>query len=163
MDLRGCDFAILASNNLQSAAVLPIGPSTSKGDHIFDLLFVETMPLDGLIPAIPQKPAGVLNDPAKSEPVASGTIPDATAAAPPPVDAPALKSGLNGLPVLPCNGLVVVAPNPCSGTLVFPKIIAENLLKLLTTSSSSSATLSLKVVTRMMFLDPLHRSNLLCR
>ena len=102
------------------------------------------MPLDGLIPAIPQKPAGVLNDPAKSEPVASGTIPDATAAAPPPVDAPALKSGLNGLPVLPCNGLVVVAPNPCSGTLVFPKIIAENLLKLLTTSSSSSATLSLK-------------------
>ena len=118
-------MAILARSNLQSAAVLPMGPSTSKGDQIFDLLFVATTPFEGLIPAIPQKPAGVRNEPAKSEPVASGTIPDATAAAPPPVDAPALSFGLKGLPVLPCNGLVVVAPNPCSGTFVLPKMTAE--------------------------------------
>ena len=56
---------------------------------MLDLLLVPTIPLDGLIPAIPQKAAGVLKEPAKSEPVASGTIPDATADAPPPVDAPA--------------------------------------------------------------------------
>ena len=57
---------------------------------MFERLPVPTIPLDGLTPVIPQKLAGVLSDPAKSEPVASGTIPDATAAAPPPVEAPAL-------------------------------------------------------------------------
>ncbi len=44
----------------------------------------------GLSPTIPQTAAGIRNDPPPSLPVAAGTIPDATAAAEPPLEPPAL-------------------------------------------------------------------------
>ena len=91
---------------MQSAAVFAIGPSTSNGDQILLRLFVPTTPFEGLMPAMPQNDAGVLREPAKSEPVANGTIPDATAAAPPPVDAPALRIYRKGFPCCPEEDLL---------------------------------------------------------
>ena len=54
------------------------------------LLEVGTKPTDGLIPTILQKEAGVLRLPAKSEPIANGTICEAIETAVPPLEAPQL-------------------------------------------------------------------------
>ena len=74
----------------KSVTFLAIGPSTSKGDQPIPLLDVGTNPTDGRIPTILQKDAGVLKLPAKSEPIAKGTIKEAIDTAVPPLEAPQL-------------------------------------------------------------------------
>ena len=43
------------------------------------------------------------NEPAPSVPVATATMPDATAAADPPLDPPGVRSVFQGLRVMPCK------------------------------------------------------------
>ena len=72
------------------------------------------------MPERPQQADGIRIDPPPSEPVASGTMPAARAAAAPPEDPPAPWSGLNGLAVGPNTALVVLADQANSGRLVLP-------------------------------------------
>src|SRR5690625_6890 len=60
-----------------------------------------TRPNVGLNPTRPQKLAGIRTEPPPSEPRATGTIPAATAAAPPPVDPPGVRDVSQGLSVPP--------------------------------------------------------------
>ena len=58
---------------------------------------IGTTPADGLIEAIPQQWAGFRSDPPMSLPSPIGLIPDASAAASPPLDPPAVTCGFHGL------------------------------------------------------------------
>ena len=62
---------------------------------------VATSPLDGLKPNTPQHPAGTRIDPPESVAWAIGTIPEATAAAAPPLDPPGVRVRSHGLAVGP--------------------------------------------------------------
>src|SRR5215213_6980357 len=70
---------------------------------------------DGLKPATPQYAAGRITEPAVWEPVATGTMPAATAAAEPDEEPPGVCSRLCGLRVLPvcwcANSVVTVLPS----------------------------------------------------
>src|SRR4051794_12640889 len=68
-----------------------------------------TRPSEGLNPASPHTADGMRIDPPPSDPVASGTMPAATAAALPPDEPPADLDGSHGLRVDPNSGLVVSA------------------------------------------------------
>ena len=66
-----------------------------------------TRPSDGFIPEIPHTADGMRIEPPPSDPVHSGTIPAAMAAADPPDEPPAVRLRSQGLRVLPNLGLVV--------------------------------------------------------
>ena len=72
------------------------------------------------MPTTPQNDAGLRSEPPMSEPSASGTIPDASAHAAPPLDPPAERDGSTGLRVTPKTVLNVWDPAANSGTLVLP-------------------------------------------
>ncbi len=78
----------------------------------------------GFSPYTPQKAAGWRTDPPVSEPRAKGTIPAATAAAEPPLEPPATRSGSQGLEVLPSAEFSVEEPMPNSSRLVLPTATA---------------------------------------
>src|SRR6266516_4826605 len=59
-------------------------------------------------------------DPPPSLPVQIGIIPDATAAAEPPDDPPGVRSGFQGLRVVPCRNERVQLVEPNSGDVVRP-------------------------------------------
>ena len=61
----------------------------------------------GFRPTTPQKEAGMRTDPPMSEPSAIGTQPLATATPAPPDEPPAVRSGFQGLRVMPHSGLSV--------------------------------------------------------
>ena len=73
---------------------------------------------------MPQNEAGLRKEPPVSEPVQTGSMSVASAAADPPDEPPALSMGLNGLPVAPHTGLRLLEPAPNSGTLVLPTTTA---------------------------------------
>ena len=73
---------------------------------------------------MPQNEAGLRRLPPVSEPVQTGSMSVASAAAEPPDEPPALRPGLNGLPVAPHTGLRLFEPAPNSGTLVLPTTTA---------------------------------------
>ena len=77
-------------------------------------------PNDGLSTDRPHNEAGIRNEPPPSEPVAIGTMPEATAAAEPPDDPPADLGGDQGLPVRPNSGLSVSPFQASSGVFVLP-------------------------------------------
>src|SRR5580658_1708345 len=79
-----------------------------------------TRPRDGFMPDRPQQADGIRMEPPPSEPVASGTMPAASAAAVPPEEPPAPWAGLKGLAVAPKTALVVLADQANSGVLVLP-------------------------------------------
>ncbi|GBH10803.1 hypothetical protein KPSA1_04228 [Pseudomonas syringae pv. actinidiae] len=83
-----------------------------------------TRPGEGRRPTMPHSAAGMRSEPPVSEPLHSGTMSTASAAAEPPEEPPAFSSGLNGLPVAPHTTLRVFAPAPSSGTLVLPTMMA---------------------------------------
>ena len=72
------------------------------------------------MPLRPQHDDGMRIEPPPSEPVASGTIPAAMAAAEPPDDPPTMWSVFQGLTVRPNRVLSVSAFHPNSGVLVLP-------------------------------------------
>jgi hypothetical protein len=59
-------------------------------------------------------------DPPASLPCASGTMPEATAAADPPLDPPAVRLMSHGLAVAPCRSDSAVGSMPNSGVAVLP-------------------------------------------
>ena len=93
--------AMALSSNAVSATVRPIGPTTDSTFQPWARRSVGTRPGVGRKPTMPQKAAGLRNDPPVSEPWQSGAMPVASATADPP-DEPAQDfCGSNGLPVAP--------------------------------------------------------------
>src|SRR5699024_5400952 len=84
-----------------------------------------------------QKAAGIRTLPHQSAPTAHGPIPAATAAAAPPAEPPAVRSGSMGMRVMPVNGLVVTVFHAKSGVVVVPtKIIPSERNRAATGESS---------------------------
>ena len=83
-----------------------------------------TMPADGLREAMPQQLAGLRNEPPMSLPSPTGDIPDASAAASPPEDPPAVRIGSQGLRVRPWSEESVCTRSAMSGQFVRPIGIA---------------------------------------
>ena len=79
-----------------------------------------TRPRDGFSVASPQHAAGYRSEPVVSPPCASEVMPDATAAAEPPLDPPGLRVRSHGLCVGPNAGGSVVMPDDISGVFVLP-------------------------------------------
>src|SRR5215210_5785975 len=63
----------------------------------------------GLSPTTPHNDAGMRTEPPVSAPTANGSAPNATAAAAPLEDPPAMRVGSQGFRTLPKSGLVPVA------------------------------------------------------
>src|SRR5689334_5351029 len=101
-----------------------MGPSTEMTDQPSGRLSLGTRPGDGLKPTTPHSAAGMRSEPPVSEPVHSGSMSTASAAAEPPEEPPAFSEGSKGLPVAPHTGLRVLAPAPMSGTLVLAVTMA---------------------------------------
>src|SRR6185503_11266596 len=101
---------------------------------------VGTRPTDGRSPTTPQNDAGMRSDPPRSVPSASAIIPLASAAAPPPVDPPALFETSQGFLVRPNTSLNVLPPAANSGQLVLPRITAPASRSRRTTIASSAGT-----------------------
>ena len=72
------------------------------------------------MPARPQQALGIRMDPPPSDPVASGTIPAANAAADPPDDPPGPLEWSKGFNEGPKRLLVVLPIQPNSGVFVLP-------------------------------------------
>jgi len=72
------------------------------------------------MPDSPQHADGMRIDPPPSDPVASGTIPEAMAAALPPDEPPGVWSRFHGFRVAPNRGFSVSAFQPSSGVFVLP-------------------------------------------
>src|SRR5439155_19577028 len=77
-------------------------------------------PLVGLIPASPQKAAGIRTDTPVSVAVAIGAMPAAIAVPDPPLGPPGDHSGDQGLRVTPNRRLAVKPSQANSGVFVFP-------------------------------------------
>jgi hypothetical protein len=75
----------------------------------------------GLSPTRPQHDAGIRIEPPPSFPCAIATIPDATAAAEPPLDPPGVRVLSHGFRVAPKSRGSVVGRKPNSGQFVFPR------------------------------------------
>src|SRR5229473_727927 len=117
---RSLGPATACSISATSPDVRAIGPVTCSVSHSQSVGYVGTNPGDGRSPTTPQKDAGMRSEPPRSVPSASAIMPDASAAAPPPVDPPALFVGSHGLRVRPNTSLNVLPPAANSGQLVFP-------------------------------------------
>ena len=90
-------------------------------------------------PTSPQHAAGIRIEPPPSDPVAHGTIPEATAAAEPPEDPPGVRLGSHGLRVMPLASVAVQGKIVSSGTLVIPIGIAPAARRRRTASASAAA------------------------
>ena len=88
--------AITLSISAASATVRVIGPAW-ESVSVADGGKIGTVPKVGFSPNTPQNAAGILIEPAPSEPCASGPRPAATAAAAPPLDPPAVDPCFHGL------------------------------------------------------------------
>ncbi len=73
---------------------------------------------------MPQNAAGIRTEPPPSEPRAKGTMPEATAAADPPLDPPLVSSVSQGFRVGPNSSDTLDPDQPSSVVVVFPIIIA---------------------------------------
>ena len=82
-----------------SATFLAIGPATPSPARVAKPGPAGTRPRDGLTPTRPHAAAGMRTEPPPSEPGANGSIPDATAAAAPPLEPPAPSAGFHGFRV----------------------------------------------------------------
>src|SRR4051794_25512155 len=79
-----------------------------------------TRPSEGLKPDSPHSADGMRIEPPPSDPVASGTMPAAMAAALPPDEPPGVRVTSHGFLVVPNKALSVCAFQPNSGVLVLP-------------------------------------------
>src|SRR5688572_19753516 len=81
---------------------------------------VETLPRDGLSPYRPQQEDGIRIDPPPSPAIPAATMPEATAAAVPPLEPPVERSVSQGLRVMPVVSDSVNGHWPNSGMQVLP-------------------------------------------
>src|SRR6478735_5278003 len=142
---RASGPAMTERSRARSPTLRAIGPPTEVVSHWFGLGHSGTRPNEGRSPTTPQNDAGLRSEPPMSDPSASGTIPDASAAAAPPLDPPAERDGSTGLRVTPKTVLNVWDPAANSGTLVLPTNTAPALRTRSTRRSSWSATESAKI------------------
>ena len=119
-----------------------MGPLLPSGIQPWPRTSLGTTPGEGRKPHTPLNAAGLRRLPPVSDPVAIGTMPQASATADPPEDPAAERAGSNGLPVAPHTALRVLAPAPNSGTLVLPSTMAPARRRSATNRSSSGAIVS---------------------
>src|SRR5712692_9602417 len=93
-------------------------------------------PRVGFIPNKPQHDEGIRIEPPPSLPWANGTIPEATAAAEPPLEPPVARVVSHGFLLGPNNAGSVVGKMPNSGVLVLPTMTRPARLYLATSSLS---------------------------
>lgn len=86
-------------------------------------------------------------DPPMSLPCASGTMPDVTATAAPPLDPPGVRERSHGLSVRPCTALSVNQRMASAEELLRPIRIAPARRSVATCGLSVVATVSLKAAT----------------
>ena len=103
-----------------SATVLASGPDSASPPQFPALNRVGTTPVPGLMVTRPQAAAGMRSDPMPSSPIASGTIPEATAVAEPPEDPPEVRDRSRGLRVMPWASESVIAHVHSWGVAVIP-------------------------------------------
>ena len=114
-----------------------------RAHHRCPLGAVVTRPRCGFDPNRPQHAAGIRIEPPPSPPIATGTMPAATATAEPPLEPPGERVASQGLRVSPC---AVDSENghwPNSGIAVLPTTIAPAARSLRTTSPSSATGVEL--------------------
>ena len=144
------------NSNAASATLRPMGPSTARSSQPCSGGTRGTRPGVGRKPTTPQKLAGLRNDPPRSLPSATGSMPLASAVAAPPLEPPQVRAGSQGLRVLPKTGLKVCEPAPNSGVFVLPMTTAPAPRIRSTIRASRSGTLSAKIgeprVVRMSFV-----------
>ncbi len=141
---RGSGPAITDSSSARSPTVRAIGPDVEVVSQWFSFGQVGTRPRLGRNPTTPQNDAGLRRLPPMSDPSASGTIPDASAEAAPPLEPPAERLGSTGFRVVPKTRLNVCEPAANSGTFVLPISTAPACRIRSTTRSSVVATWSAK-------------------
>ena len=139
---RGSGPVITLSNNATSSTVRAMGPCTLRPIHTLSLGHAGTRPSDGRRPTTLQKLAGLRSEPPRSLPSASGTMPQASATAAPPLDPPHVFVASYGLRVRPNTVLNVCEPAPNSGVLLLPIVMAPAARTRSTSSASSSGTWS---------------------
>jgi hypothetical protein len=93
--------AMTASMSAASATDVASGPFSARPPQLPSPMSAGTTPAPGLIPKRPQLAAGMRIEPPPSFPCAIGTMPDATAAAEPPDEPPAVRRVSHGLRVTP--------------------------------------------------------------
>src|SRR6058998_1763667 len=81
----------------------------------------DVRPREGFRPTSPHSLAGMRIEPPPSFACATGTIPEATAAAEPPLDPPGERVLSHGFRVGPYASGSVVGTGPSSGVFVFPR------------------------------------------
>ena len=133
-----------SSISATSATHRPIGPSTQSVSNAGNRLPRGTRPGPGRKPTTPLKLAGTRRLPPRSLPVASGTMPVASATAEPPEEPPALTALSQGFRVWPKTGLNVCAPAH-SGTFDLPTAMAPAASSVATVASDWPAMLSAKI------------------
>src|SRR5262245_13429057 len=104
-----------------------------------------TRPGDVRKPTTEQKLAGLRSEPPVSLPSAIGSMPDARAAAAPPLLPPHVFDKSHGFFVAPKTGLKVCEPAPNSGVFVLPIVIAPAAWIRSTIRSFVCGTLSLNI------------------
>ena len=120
-----------------SATVRVSAPSTDSPDHPGTRS--GTRPRLGLCPTSPQHEDGMRIDPPPSLALAAGNMPEATAAAAPPLDPPGVNPGFQGFRVMPYREFSVMETEPNSGELVRPHRTNPASTKACTTRSDSAA------------------------
>ena len=98
-----------------------------------------TAPSVGFSPTSPLHEAGPRIEPAPSVPSDSGPSPAATAAAPPPLEPPGVRSRFQGLRVMPKDGPSVSPFTPNSGVVALAMMMAPAARRRLTRMSSAAA------------------------
>src|ERR1700759_1022991 len=111
----GCSPLMASSSSARSSPLRAIGPCTPRLRSILAAGVCATRPMLGRIPTMPQKLAGLRNEPPMSEPWASHAMPVARAAPGPPEEPAADRELSQGLRVAPNTSLNVLAPAPNSG------------------------------------------------
>ena len=104
-----------------------------------------TAPKVAFSPTRPLHEAGPRIEPAPSVPSAIGPRPAATAAAPPPLEPPGVRSRFQGLRVMPKEGPSVRPFTPNSGVVDLATMMAPAPRRRCTSTSSDLATLSSKI------------------
>src|SRR5262252_9767523 len=121
---RGSGPAMTPSISAASRTVRAMGPGWDLAPQRSVADQFGTRPYEGFNPKTPQSAAGMRIEPAPSVPWAIGPKPAATAAAAPPLDAPDVRSGFQGLRVAVMSRLSHMSLWPNAGVLVLPKRMA---------------------------------------
>src|SRR5574342_810255 len=140
MGARSSGPATTESMSATSPTVRAMGPVTESESQASSSGYFGTRPGEVRKPTTPQKAAGVLSDPPRSDPSQRGLMPVASATAEPPLDPPQVSAGFHGFRVAPKTALKVLPPAPNSGVLVLPTMMAPAAFRRSTMTASSVGT-----------------------